>query len=149
MSDPQLIVTLDRHQRVFDPGEVLSAECRIEPLSLSEPRALEISVLWYTEGKGEEDLAVHYFDRLASEEGGGVDLRRPYRFSTRLPASPLSYEGVIVKIRWCVRARLFLARGREIVSEQPFRLGHVPPAAAVFGRRDASADTPEHHASSR
>jgi hypothetical protein len=147
MSDPHVLITLDRHQRTFLPGDVLSAECRIEPLSLLEPRALEISILWYTEGKGEEDLAVHYFNRLASDESSGVDLRRPYRFSTRLPASPLSYEGVIVKIRWCVRVRLFLARGREIVSEQPFRLGHVPPAAAVFGRRDHTDQPSEHSAS--
>jgi hypothetical protein len=147
MSDPHVLITLDRHQRAFIPGDVLAAECRVEPLSLLEPKALEISVLWYTEGKGEEDLAVHYFNRLASDESGGVDLRRPYRFSTRLPSSPLSYEGVIVKIRWCVRARLFLARGREIVSELPFRLGHVPPATAIIARRDQSEHPSQHHAS--
>ncbi len=30
-----------------------------------------------------------------------------------------------MKIRWCVRLRLFLKGGREISAEQPFYLGHV------------------------
>jgi hypothetical protein len=130
MNDPDVTISLEGHQRIYGAGDVLSAECRIQGYSLAEPRALEVSVLWYTEGKGEEDLSVHYFNRLAGDQGA-VDLRRPYSFSTRLPNSPLSYDGLIVKIRWCVRARLFLARGREIVAEEVFRLGHIPAAAMV------------------
>ncbi|NIP85768.1 MAG: hypothetical protein GTO03_09485 [Planctomycetales bacterium] len=38
----------------------------------------------------------------------------------------MSYDGLIVKIHWCVRLRLFLPRGRELVAEQPFQLGAVP-----------------------
>jgi hypothetical protein len=48
------------------------------------------------------------------------------RVRTRLPNSPLSYRGAILSIRWCVRLRLFLRRGREYVVEQPFTLGNVP-----------------------
>lgn len=137
MSDPDITISLEGHQRIYAAGDVLSAECRIQGYSLAEPRALEVSVLWYTEGKGEEDLAVHYFNRLAGEQGA-VDLRRPYSFSTRLPNSPLSYDGLIVKIRWCVRARLFLARGREIVAEEVFRLGHIPAATLVTPHVEAA-----------
>ena len=46
------------------------------------------------------------------------------------PAEVL-YEGLILKIRWCVRVRLFLVRGRELVAEQSFRLGDVPAAVAA------------------
>ena len=93
-------------------------------------RAVERSIVWYTEGKGEEDIGVHSFERLtdrvtAEAKTGG--------FESRLPASPLSYEGVIVKIRWCVRVRLFFDAGRDFVSEHVFDLGHVP-AAAFPGR---------------
>ena len=129
MSDPRVLILLEGHTRVFRPGEILTAECRVESLSVAVPKAIEISVLWYTEGKGDEDLAVHYFNRVPGDEAALTDLRRPYRFQTRLPNSPLSYEGRIVKIHWCVRVRLFLERGREIVSEQPFWLGDVPPVA--------------------
>ena len=54
-----------------------------------------------------------------------IDLRRPGRFSTTLPASPLSYDGVIVKIRWCVRVRVFPRQGKEVVGELPFVLGEI------------------------
>lgn len=130
MSEASVLILLEGSQHTFEPGQTLSAECRIESLSVAEPRAMEVSVLWYTEGKGEEDMAVHYFNRVSSDEGT-LDLRRPYAFQTRLPNSPLSYEGVILKIRWCVRVRLFLARSREIVTEHAFRLGEVPTVAAV------------------
>jgi hypothetical protein len=38
---------------------------------------------------------------------------------------------MIVKIRWCVRARVFLARGRELSRDAPFQLGAVPQAELV------------------
>jgi hypothetical protein len=91
-------------------------------------RALELSVLWYTSGKGEEDIAVHHFERHVSETARPLDLRVPRRFSTMLPDSPLSYDGQIVKVCWCVRLRLFLPQGQESLAEVPFRLGSVPGA---------------------
>ena len=102
---------------------------------------MEVSVLWHTEGKGDEDLAVHDFRRLSAENGDPIDPRRPGRFSTVLPNSPLSYRGVIVKIRWCVRVRVFLTRGREVVGELHFRLGEVlPPRSTTFWARGRTAE---------
>lgn len=116
----------------FAPGETLSLEYTLDPACADDIEALEISVLWYTEGKGDEDMAVHFFERIEREAVGFVDFRQPRRFETILPNSPLSYEGVIVKIHWCVRARAFLARGKQLVEERPFRLGNIPPARAVL-----------------
>jgi hypothetical protein len=39
----------------------------------------------------------------------------------------LSYDGQIVKIRWCVRVRVIFKRGRDLVAQKLFRLGNVPP----------------------
>jgi hypothetical protein len=89
-------------------------------------RSAELSVLWYTAGQGEEDMAVHHFERLVDEAARPLDLRVPRRFATVLPASPLSYDGQIVKICWCVRLRLFLPQGQETVAEVAFQLGSVP-----------------------
>jgi hypothetical protein len=126
MSNETIEITLDEDQRHFSPGDTLAGEYVLHlPLS-ADPKAVEVSVLWYTEGKGDEDLAVHYFERHASGNGETVDFRQPRRFSTDLPNSPLSYEGVIVKLRWCVRVRLFLTRGKEIVTDEPFQLGQIP-----------------------
>ena len=61
-------------------------------------------------------------------------------FATDLPASPLSYEGVIVKIRWCVRVRLFFGGGRDFVSEHVFDVGGIPPAQRAAGRTAAGAE---------
>jgi hypothetical protein len=52
----------------------------------------------------------------------------PARFETVLPNCPLSYDGLIVKVRWCVRVRAFLHRGgKEVFGQKVFRLGDIPP----------------------
>ncbi len=63
--------------------------------------------------------------------GDDVGPRQPVRFNTQLPPSPLSYDGAIVKIRWCVRVRVFLRGGKQLLSEKPFQLGTVPAVRAV------------------
>ena len=128
MSEPTIHIRLDENGRVYAPGETLSGEYRVESLEAETLQSVEVSVLWYTEGKGDEDFAVHEFWRKNADSGELGDPRRPDRFSTTLPISPMSYEGQIVKIRWCVRVRAILKRGRDLVAQKPFRLGNVPPA---------------------
>ena len=128
MKEPLVRISLDGNGRTYRPGDTLSGEYRLESIVADEIRAVEVSVLWYSEGKGEEDMAVHEFWRLSAEDGDRTDSRQPGRFSTALPNSPLSYRGVIVKVRWCVRVRVFLTRGREVKGELGFRLGEVRPA---------------------
>ncbi|XZE54447.1 hypothetical protein SH139x_000412 [Planctomycetaceae bacterium SH139] len=79
-------------------------------------------MLWYTEGKGDEDFAIHFFHRWSAARLSQLNLALPQTFATDLPASPLSYEGHLLRIRWCIRLRLFLAVGKEIVAEQPLRM---------------------------
>lgn len=125
MTDPQITFVFDEHSGLYWPDDIISGQYHVDTRHPEDVRALELSVLWYTMGKGDEDLAVHYFQREADDEAL-FDLRAPRRFGTRLPNSPLSYDGVLVKICWCVRVRVFLQRGREVVAEQPFRLGMIP-----------------------
>jgi len=131
-SQGQVTIRLDRNGRTYRPGELLSGEYRLEGVARKQIKAIEVSVLWTTDGKGEPDFSVHFFQRLSAEEGDWIDCRGPGRFSTVLPAGPLSYEGEIVKVRWCVRVRAFLQQGKEIVGELPFRLGHtLPPQSCL------------------
>jgi hypothetical protein len=70
---------------------------------------------------------VHSFERFATAET--IDRIVPEgTFAIQLPTSPLSYEGVIVKIRWCIRLRVFFESGRDHVSEHVFNVGRIPPS---------------------
>ncbi len=126
MTDPVVTIRFDGSGRVYQPGETLSGEYRLASVHIGAVKAVEVSVLWYTEGKGDEDLAVHEFWRLDTEQGDWIDPTRPGRFSTILPRSPLSYDGLIMRLRWCVRVRAFLDRGKEVVGQKVFQLSNVP-----------------------
>src|SRR5262249_31462467 len=98
VNDEGVTVKFDQGKRVYQPGELLSGGFFFSPAEGRELQAVEISVLWFTEGKGDEDMALHHFQRISfSGDDVASDPPEP-RFSTRLPRSPLSYEGVIVKI---------------------------------------------------
>lgn len=118
---PHIDVQFDRGDRCYEPGDEVRIRYDVGGLGGDTLRAVEHSMLWYTEGKGEEDLWVHFFERAAKPGVAGS-------FVVTLPRSPLSYEGVIVKIRWCARVRIFFQGGRDFVSEHVFDVGHVPPA---------------------
>ena len=129
--EPLISIRIRDQHRPFSPGDVLECEYQLDAVEASELQAVEASVLWHTEGKGDEDLAVHQFERRVPADVEEGDLRALRILSTRLPNSPLTYAGVTVKIRWCVRVRAFLRRGREVFFEQTFVLGQVPPAEPV------------------
>lgn len=140
MEAPTIRITLDSPTAHYQPSERISGRYSVEGLQAAAARAAELSVLWYTTGKGEEDMAVHHFERLVDEPSKPLDLRVPHRFATVLPESPLSYDGQIVKICWCVRLRLFLPQGQETVAEAAFRLGNVPAAIGV--QHEVSVEEP-------
>lgn len=127
----RIIVQFDRIDRGYAPHDLLSVRYESEGHAADDPpRAVEHSVLWYTEGKGEEDMGVHFFERIV-DPGRLPPAAAGTCFDVVLPASPMSYEGVIVKVRWCVRVRYFFAGGRDFVSEHEFSVGRVPPAMPV------------------
>ncbi len=135
MTDPAGTITilLDGHQRVYQPAEMLSGEYSWSVAPSVEVKAVEMSVLWRTEGKGDEDFGVHFFDRFSLEDGDEMSSQQSARFSVQLPNSPLSYDGAIVKILWLVRVRLFLRhdKEKEVVGEKGFQLGTAPSVRAI------------------
>ncbi|MBS0210585.1 MAG: hypothetical protein JSS27_16700 [Planctomycetes bacterium] len=126
MNEIEFHLTLEGNRRHYLPGELLTCQLQCNSFALDEPRAIELSVVWTTEGQGDEDMAVHFFERLHFDDQSRRQLREGMQFNTLLPQSPLTYEGVLMKIFWCVRARIFRWRGKELVVEEPFRLGNVP-----------------------
>jgi hypothetical protein len=148
--EPLIALTLDRagdtdrNRRFYAGRDMLRIEYQIDAVDSQQIVATEASVLWFTEGKGEPDMGVHFFRRTARDSHADRDLRPMQRIEVPLPPSPLSYEGVILKIRWCVRVRLFLTGGREFLEERGFTLGKIPPAVAVEDRplHDETEDDP-------
>ncbi|MDX1945295.1 MAG: hypothetical protein SFU86_07800 [Pirellulaceae bacterium] len=126
MNEPLLSLCINGPKRSFSAGDEIVCEYQIDAVDPADIQAVEASILWYTEGKGDEDMGVHFFERRLPGDADDADLRPMRRLRTRLPNSPLSYSGAILSIRWCVRLRLFLRRGREFALEQPFVLGAVP-----------------------
>jgi hypothetical protein len=96
--------------------------------------------MWYTEGKGDEDLNVHHFERWTDGQLQQLDLSLPIALRCELPRSPLSYEGTLLRIRWCVRLRMFCSGGREIVVETPFQLVCDAPAPDAAMNADIAND---------
>jgi hypothetical protein len=126
MSEPLIRVKLEKAE--YAPGEELAGAFVVEAGEPAELRTLELTVLWYTEGKGDEDLGVIHHEDWAPGKGKDFDLAQPYAFAVRLPRTPLSYDGVIVKVHWCARVRARWTEGEESLTEEPFRLGNVPMA---------------------
>ncbi|MDO4576294.1 MAG: hypothetical protein Q4D98_13895 [Planctomycetia bacterium] len=130
---PGIIITFDHAMPYLEPESVIHGTYRFVDVRIQEIARVEFSVLWFTEGKGDEDLGVHHFERLGADDEAfsrfrdGFNDSQTFAFHVPLPRSPLSYYGKILKIRWCVRVRLYFKSGREINSEKPFALGNLPP----------------------
>jgi hypothetical protein len=126
MMEPLISLCFVGPRRAFAAGDEFEAEYQIDACDPEEIQAIEAAVLWYTEGKGDEDIGVHFFERRTPADAEDGDLRPLRRFRIRLPNSPLTYQGAIIAIRWCIRVRLFLKKGRQFVADQPFTVGSVP-----------------------
>lgn len=118
-------VTIELEKEVYFAGDFLTCQYEVDQLPKHDIQAIETSVVWLTIGKGEEDIGVHFFERRDKRALSSDTFKIPQRISTVLPSSPLSYDGQILKIKWFVRVRLFLANGEQATSDSCFRLGDV------------------------
>ncbi len=122
MGDGSLTITLDR--TAFEPGETLCGSYRLLRSDPSRLEKVEIAVGWHTEGKGIAARGVAY-RQVQRPEDGVLDADGRGTFSAVLPASPLSYEGELIQIRWTVRVRASSPIWADLLAEEAFRLGHV------------------------
>ncbi|MGL4514866.1 MAG: hypothetical protein ACRCT8_17400 [Lacipirellulaceae bacterium] len=116
-------VWVERPGKRYQPGDTLQGHFRVEGLAAATV-PVEVSVLWYTAGQGEEDFGVAFFDRRAASVGHASG-----DFSAVLPEGPFSYDGQIVKVCWAARLRCMVPGGKHRVVEAPFWL--VPRGEAT------------------
>lgn len=124
---PRIDVWFPDGKTDFEPGDILECRYRVVDAGDMQFTSLEASVLWHTEGKGEEDLLVNRFERRVASSTR-EELLQEQVIRATLPNSPLSYEGVMVKIVWCVRVKAFAPKGKSLIQDRCFRLGSIPPA---------------------
>jgi len=127
MSEGSLSIVLNR--RAFEPGERLRGSYRLVTADLSRLEEVEVTVGWHTEGEGMTDRGVEHREihRAGDHSPGGIGSGR---FSAVMPASPLSYDGVLIKVCWAVRVRARFSGSGSLESVEVFQLGHVASVVA-------------------
>ena len=129
--EPLISIRADSGETGFVPGELIRFACQIDAVPSKQVQAIEVSVLWRTEGKGDEDMGVHFFKRMTLGDEDESDFLTQPKFETHLPRSPLSYDGVILKIRWAIRVRVFMRNGKDFHLDYPFQFGRLFVAQEV------------------
>jgi len=89
-------MTVDAGGRTeFRPGETLAgaASWNLD----TAPKAVEVRLFWYTEGRGTQDVGL--VDKARFEQPL-MSERRDFRFT--LPEQPYSLSGKLVSVRWAV-----------------------------------------------
>lgn len=112
----------------YRPGDAVSGAFVIAGGPPADAESVELSVLWYTSGKGTEDLGVIFYQGWTAADGTLAALPNPAAFEAKLPPTPWSYDGELVKIHWAARVRVRYGKTGEVVREAAFTLapGRTP-----------------------
>ena len=105
--DPLLSIQVYHDPPAYRPGEVMRFDYQVDAIALDDLSAIELSLLWQTEGKGDQDFGIHFFERRVPSDADEEDLRALRTCYVPLPKSPLSYHGPILQVKWLVRLRVF------------------------------------------
>jgi hypothetical protein len=91
----RLDIVLDEEKTVYAPGETVHGSME---WTLDEtPQYLELSLFWYTAGKGTRDVGVIDTHRLDSPGALG---RKDFSFT--LPEGPYSFSGRLISLIWAL-----------------------------------------------
>src|SRR5581483_3684279 len=104
MAEPDIRIELAAAR--YAPGGELSGVFVIAGGPPADTRGVELSVLWRTSGKGTEDIGVVHYQAWTPDDGTLITLPNPNTFAAKLPWTPWSYDGELVKIHWLARLRL-------------------------------------------
>jgi hypothetical protein len=105
----RLEIELNGGKHAFAPAEPV--EGRIEWNLGANPKALELSLLWYTSGKGTRDVRVLDTKRIDNPGAWGSD-----EFQFTLPAGPYSFSGKLISLIWALE--LTCTPGNETVRQE-------------------------------
>lgn len=81
----------------FQPGESIVGSLTWD--KLDGITAIDVRLIWFTEGKGTRDVLVAEVDRVASPKQSGS-----HRFKFLGPKWPHSFSGQLISLRWAIEA---------------------------------------------
>jgi len=111
----------------------------------ANPRRLDLSLFWYTSGKGTRDVGMVHSTQFDNPGASGSK-----EFSFTLPEGPFSFSGRLISLIWAIE--LTCSPGsettrREIIvspTGKEILLGSVPTQSPFpWGRKEAGPDSPE------
>lgn len=111
----------------------------------ANPRRLDLSLFWYTSGKGTRDVGMVHSTQFDNPGASGSK-----EFSFTLPEGPFSFSGRLISLIWAIE--LTCSPGsettrREIIvspTGKEILLGSVPTQSPFpWGRKEAGPDLPE------
>ena len=112
----------------FRPGDIIEGEFRWSVDRETNLQAVELRLLWYTQGKGMRDAQIA--DRVRIQRPGASD-GQSFRFVA--PRGPYSFSGRLITISWALE--LVLLPNEEAI-QSPLMLSATgseirPPAAGA------------------
>jgi hypothetical protein len=91
----EIDIALHEDKTAYAPGETLQGTLR---WNLQAPvRSLDLSLLWYTSGKGTRDVGV--FETQTFESPGLLGSKD---FAIKLPEGPYSFSGRLISLIWAI-----------------------------------------------
>jgi hypothetical protein len=96
----ELKIELRDSKSVYPPGGMVRGGVRWN--LQSNPESLELSLLWYTSGKGTQDAGV--VETLKWETPGASGSKD---FSFVLPSGPYSFSGTLISLIWALELTVF------------------------------------------
>jgi hypothetical protein len=83
------------NQTHFRPGEEVNGAVLWE--GTEQPKLAEVRLLWFTRGKGTEDVSIVATESFSDPQPGDT---RTFRFV--LPDAPYSFNGKLISLTWAV-----------------------------------------------
>jgi hypothetical protein len=92
---PSLTIQLESDKTAFRPGDRVAGTVswKLE----DRPKQVELRLLWYTQGKGDEDAGL--IETMTFAQPSPTD-RRSFHFT--LPAAPYSFSGSLISLIWAL-----------------------------------------------
>ena len=102
-----LKIEIKAEQTFFKPGQIISGN--VQWCCSEVPYKASIQLLWYTEGKGDEDIGLAEEMRLENLQAS--DSRW---FEFQAPIGPYSFSGKLISLTWALE----LQAGKECVRKE-------------------------------